>query len=60
MRPRRILVTKANIGADGGPQNIFDSGKGYRNKLKAIRGHLGRKVTAGERLRRARRRSREA
>jgi ribose transport system substrate-binding protein len=32
------LVTKANIAFDGGPQNIFDPGNGYRDKYKAIWG----------------------
>jgi ribose transport system substrate-binding protein len=32
------LVTKANIGLDGGPQNIFDPGNGYRDKYQAIWG----------------------
>lgn len=32
------LVTKQNIGGDGGPQNIFDPDNGYRDKYKAIWG----------------------
>jgi ribose transport system substrate-binding protein len=32
------LVTKANIGVDGGPQNIFDPGNGYRQQYKHIWG----------------------
>ncbi len=32
------LVTKANIGVDGGPQNIFDPGNGYRNQYKQLWG----------------------
>jgi ribose transport system substrate-binding protein len=32
------LVTKENIGVDGGAQNIFDPGNGYRDKYKAIWG----------------------
>lgn len=32
------LVTKENIASDGGPQNIFDPGNGYRDKYKAIWG----------------------
>lgn len=32
------LVTKENIGSDGGPLNIFDPENGYRDKYKAIWG----------------------
>ncbi len=32
------LVTKSNISADGGPNNIFDPENGYRDKYKAIWG----------------------
>jgi ribose transport system substrate-binding protein len=32
------LVTKANIGVDGGPQNVFDPGNGYRQQYKHIWG----------------------
>jgi ribose transport system substrate-binding protein len=32
------LVTKQNIGTDGGPQNIFDPDNGYRDKYKGIWG----------------------
>jgi ribose transport system substrate-binding protein len=32
------LVTKQNIGSDGGPQNIFDPDNGYRDKYKGIWG----------------------
>lgn len=32
------LVTKSNIASDGGPNNIFDPGNGYRDKYKAIWG----------------------
>jgi len=32
------LVTKANIGVDGGPQNIFDPGNGYRKQYQQIWG----------------------
>jgi ribose transport system substrate-binding protein len=34
------LVTKQNIGTDGGPQNIFDPDNGYRDKYKAIWGKM--------------------
>jgi ribose transport system substrate-binding protein len=32
------LVTKANIKVDGGPQNVFDPGNGYRNQYKQLWG----------------------
>jgi ribose transport system substrate-binding protein len=32
------LVTKDNIGADGGPNNVFDPGNGYRDQYKKIWG----------------------
>lgn len=32
------LVTKENIGADGGPNNLFDPGNGYRDQYKQIWG----------------------
>ncbi len=32
------LVTKANIGKDGGPQNVFDPGNGYRHQYKQLWG----------------------
>jgi ribose transport system substrate-binding protein len=32
------LVTKANIGVDGGPKNVFDPGNGYRKQYKQIWG----------------------
>jgi ribose transport system substrate-binding protein len=32
------LVTKDNIGADGGPKNIFDPDNGYRDQYKKIWG----------------------
>ena len=30
------LVTKDNINVDGGPENIFDPGNGYRDQYKKI------------------------
>ena len=36
--PRCILVIAANVGKDGGPQNLFDPENGYRNHYKAIWG----------------------
>ena len=32
------LVTKADIGADGGPQNVYDPGNGYRDVYRKIWG----------------------
>jgi len=32
------LVTKDNIGADGGPKNVFDPDNGYRDQYKKIWG----------------------
>jgi ribose transport system substrate-binding protein len=32
------LVTKANIGVDGGPQNVFDPGNGYRKQYQRLWG----------------------
>lgn len=32
------IVTKANVGADGGAKNLFDPGNGYRNQYRKIWG----------------------
>ena len=36
--PQVHLVTKDNISVDGGPQNIYDPGNGYRDQYKKIWG----------------------
>ena len=36
--PKVHLVTPANVGADGGPKNLFDPDNGYRDQYKRIWG----------------------
>jgi ribose transport system substrate-binding protein len=36
--PKVHLVTAANVGADGGPKNLFDPDNGYRDQYKKIWG----------------------